>query len=70
MTVTTCGPTADANVQLTDDSPLLSVVDVVALSDPPPTTAHFERNAAHRFPRPVEHAYDEGRIDAVATFAD
>jgi hypothetical protein len=50
VTVTTCVPTVGANVQCTDDRPLLSVVDVVALSDPPPTTVHASATPLTVFP--------------------
>ena len=63
VTVTTCAPTAGDNVHWTDDYPLLSVVDVVALSDPPPTTVHLSETPLTDFPAAVEHAHDERRIE-------
>jgi hypothetical protein len=70
VTVTTCGPTAGDNVQWTEDSPLLSVVDVVALSDPPPTTVHLSETPLTDFDAPSSTRTTSAESSAVATFAD
>ncbi len=70
VTVTTCGPTAGDNVHWTEDNPLLSVVDVVALSDPPPTTVHLSETPLTDFPAPSSTRTTSAESSAVATFAD
>jgi hypothetical protein len=70
VTVRTCGPTAGDNVQWTEDSPLLSVVDVVALSDPPPTTVHLSETPLTDFDAPSSTRTTSAESSAVATFAD
>ena len=70
VTVTTCAPTAGDNVHWTEDNPLLSVVDVVALSDPPPTAVHLSETPLTDFPAPSSTRTTSAESSAVATFAD
>src|SRR5262249_12328752 len=69
VTVTTCVPMVAASVHFTDDCPFASVVEVVALSEPPPITAHPRGPPAPARPPPSRPRTTSDESSAVEMFA-